>query len=42
VLPDTPFEPEISRLLGKPGVLTVDDALAALGITGTTEGTSRD
>jgi len=42
VLPGTPFEPEISRLFGMPGVLTVDDALAALGITGTTEGTSRD
>ena len=42
VLPGTPFEPEISRLLGMPGVLTVDAALAALGITGTAEGTSRD
>jgi energy-coupling factor transport system ATP-binding protein len=32
VLPGTPFEPEISRLLGRPGVLTVEDALVALGI----------
>jgi energy-coupling factor transport system ATP-binding protein len=31
VLPGTPFEPEISRLLGLPGVLTVDSALAAFG-----------
>ncbi len=31
VLPGTPFEPEISRLLGQPGVLTVEDALAELG-----------
>jgi energy-coupling factor transport system ATP-binding protein len=32
VLPGTPFEPEISRLLRRPGVLTVEDALVALGI----------
>ncbi len=30
VLPGTPYEPEISRLLGLPGVLTVGDALAVL------------
>jgi len=37
VLPGTPFEPEISHLLGLSGVLTVGDALAALGIAGAGE-----